>query len=279
MDRPDDSLLTLQDAADQLGVHYMTVYRYVRLGLLDAERRGRSWAVTSEALAAFVAERDGAGPAARGARPQADWSSRLERRLLAGDRQGSIGVLESALAAGTDPVGLHVDVVAPAMVSIGQRWADGEIDVADEHRASVLVGQVLSVVGTRFSRRGTRRGRVVLGAAPGEQHALPVHLLAEVVRVAGFEVEDLGADVPAASFAHIASTSPDLHAVGISVTVPGSVDAVRSATMAVRAASSVPIILGGAAVAGEAQARELGADHWAADARDAVAILQGLGAT
>ena len=45
--------LTLQEAADELGVHYMTAYRYVRLGMLEATKRGRSWVVHREDLEAF----------------------------------------------------------------------------------------------------------------------------------------------------------------------------------------------------------------------------------
>ena len=43
--------LTLQEVADQLGVHYMTVYRYVRLGLLEASKVAGTWQVTPAALA------------------------------------------------------------------------------------------------------------------------------------------------------------------------------------------------------------------------------------
>jgi len=39
----DDELLSLRDAADQLGVHYMTAYRYLRLGTLPAKKVGGVW--------------------------------------------------------------------------------------------------------------------------------------------------------------------------------------------------------------------------------------------
>ena len=48
-----DAVLTLQEVADELGVHYMTAYRYVKLGLLYAEKRGGSWMITTDDLAAF----------------------------------------------------------------------------------------------------------------------------------------------------------------------------------------------------------------------------------
>ena len=88
------TVLTLQEAADQLGVHYMTAYRYVRHGLLEAEKHGGTWQVSEEAVERFRSG-DGA-PVTRGDR--APWAKRLEARLVAGDAAGSWGVVEAALA-------------------------------------------------------------------------------------------------------------------------------------------------------------------------------------
>lgn len=271
--------LTLQEAADALDVHYMTAYRYVRLGLLPADRRGRSWAVARADLERFRAERTvsgGATATATASKHCVDWSQRLERRLLAGDRTGALGVLEGALAAGSEPADVYVDVVAPALVAVGERWEAGEVDVAVEHRASVVLSQVLAVLGARFTRRGVSRGVVVIGAAPGERHCLPARLVADVVRLSGFEVQDLGADVPATSFGLVATEVDRLLAVGISVTVPGNEVGARAAVDAVRAEVSAPVFLGGAALPDAAAARALGADHWAPDARAAVGLLEQL---
>ncbi|HSP02645.1 MAG TPA: B12-binding domain-containing protein, partial [Acidimicrobiales bacterium] len=106
----------------------------------------------------------------------ADWSLRFHRRLLAGDRFGATSVIEASLTAGTDPVGVYLDVVAPAMREIGEGWAAGTIGVAEEHRAAVIVGQVLAVLDSRFSRRSGRRGLVVAGAVEGERHSLPLRI-------------------------------------------------------------------------------------------------------
>jgi len=268
--------LTLQDAADALGVHYMTVYRYVRLGVLPASRAGRSWVVRREDLERYAAERQRGEEAGPGGRRNVDWAGRLQGRLLAGDRLGAKNVVDAALAAGADPDDVCLDVVAPALRGIGDCWADGRCDVAHEHRASVIAGQVLALLESRFSRRGVRRGVVVLGCAPGERHALPARLVAGVVRRSGWEVEDLGADVPASSFALAAAEASRLAAVAISSTTPGNEAAVAEAVAAVRDRVSVPVLVGGGAVPDEAAARSLGGDGWAADARSAVAVLEAL---
>ena len=60
--------LTLQEVADLLGVHYMTVYRYVRLGLLEASKVAGTWQVTPAALAE-LRDRSAVVPAVAGPRP------------------------------------------------------------------------------------------------------------------------------------------------------------------------------------------------------------------
>lgn len=268
--------LTLQEAADALDVHYMTAYRYVRLGVLPASRRGRAWAVARDDLDSFIAERARGPLDAALARGTVDWSLRLQRRLLAGDRLGAKNVVEASLAAGTDPLGVYVDVVGPAMRAIGDGWATGAVDVALEHRASVIMTQVLALLDSRFTRRGVRRGVVVAGAVAGERHALPLRMVADVVRLSGYEVHDLGADVPVESFAHAVGESDLLLAVAVSTTTPGNDDAVRATVAAVRerAGPSVPVLVGGGAVPDAAASTSLGGDGWALDARGVVELLE-----
>lgn len=266
--------LTLQEAADALDVHYMTAYRYVRLGVLPAERRGRTWAVSRADLDAFIAERSSGPIGGLLGRGMVDWSLRLQRRLLAGDRLGAKNVVEASLAAGTDPVGVYVDVVAPAMRAIGAGWESGVVDVAEEHRASVVVTQVLALLDSRFTRRGVRRGVIVAGAVAGERHSLPVRIVADVVRLSGYEVHDLGGDVPVDSFAHAAASADPLLAVAVSSTMPGNEDAVRATVTAVRERVDVPVLVGGGAVADAAASAALGGDGWAPDARGVVELLE-----
>jgi excisionase family DNA binding protein len=268
--------LTLQEVADLLGVHYMTVYRYVRLGLLEAHKVAGTWQVTPAALEE-LRRRSVASAASPRGRRRAPWSERLEHRLVAGDARGSWSVIEAALAAGTELDEVYLDIVAPALRTIGQRWADGTLDVGIEHRASVITGRLLGRLGPRFLRRGRSRGVVVLGAPAGERHALPLALLSDVVRGAGWDVSDLGADVPTRSFVRTAATTERLRAVGVSMSTPESLVAGEEVIAALRSTvSRVPILAGGHAVVDEPHARALGADAWAPNGRAVVALLDSL---
>jgi excisionase family DNA binding protein len=269
-----DPVFTLHEAAERLGVHYMTAYRYVRLGQLDAVKVGGTWQVAADALAAFREERDGAQPSRLRSVP---WSERLESRLLAGDAAGAWGVVESALAGGSAVGDVYVEVLAPALHSIGDRWAAGEIDIAIEHRASGIASRLIGRLGSRCVRRGRPRGSILLGSPTGERHSLVVAMLADLLRLEGWDVSDLGADTPAASFVLTARSIDDLVAVGVSVTNPESLPSAAETCALLRDADlSVPIVLGGQAVHGEAHAQSLGADGYAGDAASMVRLLESL---
>ena len=115
-----DDLLTLHEAADRLGVHYMTVYRHVRLGMLPARKVGGSWRVDPADVAAVQPPGGPTRPPARGAaaapskaskpRRRAPWAERLAQRMLAGDGTGSWQVVEAAMASGVEPQDLTADV-------------------------------------------------------------------------------------------------------------------------------------------------------------------------
>src|SRR5210317_383130 len=110
-----DEGLTLHEAAAELGVHYMTAYRYVRLGQLDAAKRSGTWRVSRTELDRFRAE-PAEEPAERAPRGRVDWGQRMQSRLVAGDAGGAWSVIESALAAGSTPARVYTEVISTALV-------------------------------------------------------------------------------------------------------------------------------------------------------------------
>ncbi len=264
------SSLTLQEAADELGVHYMTAYRYVRLGQLEAVKVGGSWQVSDAAISDFR-EGASAGPVARG--ESAPWAARLEDRLVASDAQGAWGVIESAMASGSDVRSVYLELLSPAMVSIGARWASGEFNIAVEHQATSIAMRIIGRLGPRCVRRGRSLGSIVLGAPAGETHGLPTAMLSDLLRLHGWDVIDLGANTPAESFAHSVRQTTSLKAVGVSVTNPSHLSEAEVCCRTVKEAQSdVLVVLGGSGVAG-VSVEDLGADARAVSAEQLHELL------
>ena len=267
-----DEGLTLHEAAAELGVHYMTAYRYVRLGQLDAAKRSGTWRVSRTELDRFRAE-PAEEPAERAPRGRVDWGQRMQSRLVAGDAGGAWSVIESALAAGSTPARVYTDVISPALVNIGERWAAGELDISVEHRATGIVQRIIGRLRPQFVRRGRSRGSVVIGAPSGERHGLVVSMLSDLVRAAGWEVSDIGADSPASSFVSAARETRSA-AVVVSVTHADSLESCRDTVLAIREAEpDMPVIVGGRGIASRAVAASVGADHHSAGLDDLLDLL------
>lgn len=273
-DDPQD-LVSLTDAAEMLGVHYMTAYRYVRTGRLAATRHGTEWRVRRSDIDAL---RSAPAPAAVGRRRRADHRARLEERLVAGDEGGAWAVVEAALTSSLDPPELYHEVLLPAMRSIGDRWAAGELTVADEHQASVIVARIVGRLGPRFTHPGRRRGTIVLGSAPGDQHGLPTAFLADLLRDRNFRVIDLGANTPLESFVEAVVEHPEVVAVGVCVTSPEIAPAAAEVATALHRASDVPVVVGGSAIESAEAAAALGSDGFAADSHEVVDLFVALAA-
>ena len=265
--------ITLQEAADRLGVHYMTAYRYVRTGRLPARREGVQWMVDPAELGKMRSpERMTRGHGT----VRAEGPGKLVARMVAGDEAGAWGVVEAALASGVEAADVYLDLLVPALEAVGDGWAAGELTVADEHRATAIAFRLVGRLGPRFARRGRKRGTVVVGEPPGEQHGLPSAILADLLRGVGFEVLDMGANTPATSFAETAQDANRLVVIAIAITTPGGDSAVRAVVKALRQAGlAVPILVGGAAVGDRAHALRLGADEWSGvDGRSALVAIE-----
>ncbi|MFZ0249347.1 MAG: B12-binding domain-containing protein [Acidimicrobiales bacterium] len=277
---PAFGLLGLQEAADRLGVHYMTAYRYVRTGRLPATRIGAQWWVDPADLRAA-----GVGTAVAGrtrtttrTASQAAAARRLEDRLVAGDEPGAWSIVEGRLGSGTEPDDVLLDGLGRAMRSVGAGWEAGDYTVDDEHRASGVASRIVARLGGRFTTRGPKRGSVILGAPSRELHGLPTAMAANVLRGRGFEVVDLGADVPADAFGSAVSKTPGARAVAVGVTAGNRDRSVRAIVRAVHDVSpGLPVLVGGAGITGEEHAARLGAAWSGRDARSLGEAIEGLG--
>ena len=267
---PPSDLLTLQEAADELGVHYMTAYRYVRLGMLPATKQGRSWVVRSDDLAAFQS-----GAAEGTERGEAPWDERLYNRMLAADDSGAWKVVEASMASGTSAEAVYTKMLIPALRRVGEEWRDGDLDIAQEHAASRVAERLIARMGPLVNPRGLRRGTVVIGSTASELHDMPLAIAADLFRAAHFNVVNLGANLPPESFAKIVAGTDDVVAVAVGVTMVDQDDQVAATIEALKSASDAPILVGGSGIDTE-RAMQLGASASSPTAEEAIAMLNGL---
>ena len=116
------------------------------------------------------------------------------------------------------------EIIAPALWFVGELWERGEISVADEHIATEISIRVLALEREAQRIVGARGGlRVMLAAPEGEQHVVALRMIGSLLRVAGYHVVMVGADVPADALAVSARRhEPDV--VCLTATMPGGED-------------------------------------------------------
>ncbi|APE17214.1 cobalamin-binding protein [Mycobacterium sp. WY10] len=204
---------------------------------------------------------------------EVDVRDQLWEAALAGDEYAAAAVVFAALDAGMPAEDVLLDVVAPVQFRVGTEWAANRITVTEEHCATAINDRVIGALAHHpSSRSAATTGRVTVACVDGEWHALPARLLAEVLRIRGWQVDFLGAQVPTPHLvAHLHRRGPD--AVALSCSIPSRLPVAHVAITACQAAG-VPVIVGGAAFGPDGRyGRQLGADAWAPDARAAAETL------
>ncbi|MEO6652129.1 MAG: B12-binding domain-containing protein [Ilumatobacteraceae bacterium] len=195
MTTPSSTGLDLQSAADELGVHYQTAYRWVRSGRLPAVRVAGRYLIDRCVLDEFTASRSQPQPtsAPSVARVQRT-ADRLYDELVDGDEPAVRRAVRRLVDDGAPLPGVIEQVLAPALRRIGEEWHRGELSIWVEHRASAIVERVLGDVTP--NPRGRRRGTAVVTAVSGELHSLPTTMAAVALRGDQWQVHHLGADLP-----------------------------------------------------------------------------------
>ncbi|WP_433319224.1 cobalamin B12-binding domain-containing protein [Micromonospora sp. CA-269861] len=190
--------------------------------------------------------------------------------LADADQYAATDLAIGLLDAGVPAERVLLDLVAPAQAEVGERWARNEWSVAQEHAATHISEQVVAAVSAHVTARPTG-GRVVVACMDGEWHALPPRLVAEVLRLRGWQVTFLGASVPAA---HLVSYLHryDAHAVALACALPMRLPYAHRMIEACRR-SDVPVVVGGRGFGADGRwASRLGV-AWAPDAPSAAELI------
>ena len=187
--------LDLQSAADELGVHYQTAYRWVRTGLLPAEMVAGRYLVSRDDLESFErSQRRPKGPPAPKPSRLDHAAERVHDALVAGDETAATKIVRKLADEGAPVIDLIQRVLVPPLHRIGQGWSDGEVAISTEHRASAIVERLLGELAP--NPRGRRRGVAAVAAVSGDRHTLPTTMAAVALRDDNWHVHHLGADLP-----------------------------------------------------------------------------------
>jgi MerR family transcriptional regulator, light-induced transcriptional regulator len=168
--------------------------------------------------------------------------------LRAGDEQLARCIVDEACAANVSVESIYYRIFAPSMARIGDLWEQRALDVASEHLATVITERQIErlswQVGTPDRQQAV--GTVVLGCIVGEYHTLGLRMVADVFRLYGWHVLELGPNVPSADWINLV-VRRNAHAVGISAQARRHLPAVAALLGGLhKAVPGLPVAVGGA---------------------------------
>jgi corrinoid protein of di/trimethylamine methyltransferase len=211
----------------------------------------------------------------------------LTASVVNGKAQEAADLTRQALAAGLEPLVIIDQGLRPGMDVVGERFSCGEAFIPHLVLAGRAMQSGMNVLEPEMKLRGqgTRpAGTAVIGTVKGDIHEIGKSLVGIMLTASGFEVHDLGVDVPVETFvAKVKETGAQI--LGLSALLTTTMVVQRRVIEALRTAevrSQVKVLVGGAPV-GRSWAEEIGADGYADDARGAVQeakrLLAGIGSS
>jgi len=198
--------------------------------------------------------------------------------ILNGDEALAVQITNEALARGADPSELITRGMIPAMDEVGRLFEAQEFYVPELLLAGRAMKASLEPLRPLLAASGAQpTGRVVLGTVKGDLHDIGKNLVGSMLEGAGFEVHDIGIDVPPAKFVDaVRSHTPHILALSalLTVTMP-EMKKVIEALIQSGIRGQVKVLIGGAPVTRQF-ADQIGADGYGDNASSAVTVARSL---
>jgi 5-methyltetrahydrofolate--homocysteine methyltransferase len=198
--------------------------------------------------------------------------------VLRGDHQAIQEHVKQLLDEGHDARAILNQGMLSAMEVIGERFKTGEVFIPEVLLSARAMNEALKVLEPYLaSGEGESSGKILIGTVRGDLHDIGKNMVSTMLRGVGFEIRDLGINVPTEEFVRqVADYKPDI--LGLSALLTTTMPEMKRVIDALQAEglrNDVKVMVGGAPV-NERFAQEIGADGYAPDAGEAVALAKRL---
>ena len=166
--------------------------------------------------------------------------------LARGDAENAGQVVDELVAGQRSLLEIYLEVIGPALVSVGDSWCSGEIGVGEEHLATQIVIQQMDRLRFLFVTPEPRSPyRVLVACVEGEHHFVGARMVADLCLLKGWAVDFLGPDTPPSAIVEMTKRR-HAHLVALSVTTEHGMTHVQRLLDELAALSPAPkVVLGG----------------------------------
>jgi corrinoid protein of di/trimethylamine methyltransferase len=209
-----------------------------------------------------------------------DILDQLQEAVIIGEPDQARELAAQTLQSGIEPLRTIEEALHPGMQIVGDRYECGDYFIPDLVMAAEAMKAAMGVLEPELSARHEKRqvlGTVVIGTVEGDIHEIGKSLVATMLGAAGFDVHDLGVDVTAADFVREVQQA-NANVVGLSALLTTTMlnqEAVIEALKEAGIRDRVKVVIGGAPASPD-WAQTIGADAYAENANEAVAVVKQL---
>ena len=205
-----------------------------------------------------------------------DIRGRLAAAIVNGDRENIVPLVEEALKEGLSPLEISNDALVPGLEEVGRRFEKNifflpQVMTAAEAMQSAFARLKEEMKGASFASRG----KILMATVEGDIHDIGKNIVCTLLENHGFEVIDLGKNVPAERIV-AAAREHQVDAVGLSALMTTTITEMENVIKKLKDAGIKTFTMVGGAVVTQDYADEIGADLYAGDALEAVARIKKL---
>lgn len=200
----------------------------------------------------------------------------ITEAIVSGVEDTALSLTRKALDDGADPLEIINEGLIPGLKIVGQEYEAGVCFVPELVVAGRIMEGTMKLLDVELRSRATERpvvGKVVLGSVAGDVHTIGKDLVGTMLNINGFEIVDLGCNVPASVFVDkVRQLEPDI--LGLSALLTTTTPQQREVIQGLKEAGlreQVKVIVGGASTT-RAWAEEIGADAYADTAMEGVKV-------
>jgi len=207
-----------------------------------------------------------------------DIKDEIKQKVIDGDIPGTTEAVKKALESEIPAAEILLDALVPGIQEVGRLFEAEEYFLTEMMMAAEAMKQGVAVIQPLLAATDIKSsGKVIIASVAGDVHDIGKNLVALMIQSAGFELEDMGVDVPTEKIIEsVKASSPDVLALSALLTttrleIPNIIEGLKNAGLR----DNVKVIVGGAPITGDF-AKENGADAYAPDAMEAVKVIQSL---
>jgi 5-methyltetrahydrofolate--homocysteine methyltransferase len=200
----------------------------------------------------------------------------LADAVVRGDQSGAVELTRAALKDKMAVKSILDEGLIGGMDILAARWKRNEVYIPEVLIAARAMKTAMEVLEPELAKAGIKPvGKFLIGTVQGDLHDIGKNLVAMMMKGAGFEVTDVGIDVPAEKFVDQAKSS-GAQVVGMSALLTTTMPAMEKTLKALKEAGVAAKFMVGGAPVTQAYADKIGADGYAADAATAVDVAKKL---